>query len=420
MITSAVRRPPSLPADRDLPGAAELLTAAGAERVVRFLDERGFDAQRVEPAQAHYRPGRWLAVCFRTGAVERSSGRPLTPTVTVECRAGEADATWLFPEDPALPGLRAAACGGVVQRRLRARPLAVEVEPLRYRPRRRAVLRYRLLEAAGPDRELRAAGGVRVAFGKVVTPARGRRLLALAEALRPSGLRLALPAGRIAAGALMVPSLPGTSLRDLLVGGRPLPSPERVVALSAELHRRAWPLLAPAMPVDRTALRRRLDPGTALCAAQVVTRLLPEHGCAAGRVAEAVIAWTEESEATEERIVHGDLYENQILVDGETLGLLDLDDLGSGDPLLDAANFSAHLLVLAAASPAGSAILAYREDLRAAYCRHLDADPAALAWREAYCLLRLAGGPFRVLHPDWPSRMAARLSLATEVLSARR
>ncbi|MGH9009412.1 MAG: phosphotransferase [Acidimicrobiia bacterium] len=350
-------------------------------------------------------------MCFRTGAVERSSGRPLCPTVTLECRAGEPDLVWAFPDDPALPGLAAAADGAHVRRRLRPRPADVVVEPLRYRPRRRAVLRYRL-------------DGDRVLFGKVVTPGRGRRLLALADALRPTGLRLALPVGRIAPGALILPNLLGTSLRDLLLAGGPLPPPERVAALSEELHTRSLRALAAAgvsLAGDRTAIRRRVDPATALGAAQMVARLLPSEGCAAGRVAEAVIAWEEESEPPEQWMVHGDLYENQVFVDGDTLGLIDLDDLGPGDPLLDAANFSAHLLVLAASGPtAATVILRYREELRAVFLRRFDADPVALGWREAYCLLRLASGPFRVLHPDWPGRMAGRLALATEALSARR
>jgi hypothetical protein len=411
MAAVAVRRPPSLPLDRDLPGAAEVLATAGADRIARFLDERGMEPHRIEPVRAHYRPGRWLAVCFRTGAVERSSGRPVTPTVTVECRAGEPDAIWCFPDDPVLTGLRAAADPDVVRGRLRSRPVGVEVEPLRYRPRRRAVFRYRLLQDGA------GAPGGGVLFGKVVTPARGRRLLALADALRPTGLRLALPAGRVAAGALVLPCLPGRPLRELLVGGQPVPSPERIVGLSEELHRRAAPALVSGGLGDRTALRRRIDPGTALCAAQVVARLLPDQGCAAGRVAEAVIGWAEESDPPEERVVHGDLYENQVLVDGETLSLLDLDDLGRGDPLLDAANFTAHLLVLGTSGPsAGATILRYREELRAAFCRRLDVDPSAVAWREAYCLLRLAAGPFRVLHPEWPRRMADRLTLAAQAL----
>ena len=412
MVTTALRLLPSLAADRDLPGAADLLADAGAERVARFLMGRGLEPHRVEPAQAHYRPGRSLAVCFRAGAVDRSSGRPLCPTVTVECRAGHPDfLVWAFPDDPALPGLAVAADGAHVRRRLRPLPAKVVVEPLRYRPRRRAVIRYGL-------------DGDRVLFVKVVTPGRGRRLLALADALRPTGLPLALPFGRVAPGALVLPNLLGTSLRDLLLTGGPLPPPERVAALSEELHTRALPALATAglSPAgDRTANRRRVDPATALCAAQMVARLLPSEGCAAGRLAEAVISREEESEQPEQRMVHGDLYENQVLVDGASLGLIDLDDLGPGDALLDAANFSAHLLVLGASGPSAAALVfRYREELRAAFLRRLDADPVALAWREAYCLLRLAAGPFRVLHPDWPRRTADRLALATAALSVRR
>lgn len=409
MTATAVRHPPSLPVDRDLPGAPDLLADAGVARVVAFLDRRGLEPHRVEPAQAHYRPGRFLAVCFRTVAVERSSGTPVSPTVTVECRAGEPDLMWAFPDDPALPGLAVAVDGDLVRRRLQPRPAEVLAQPLRYRPRRRAVVRYRLDTG-------------RVLFAKVVTPRRGRRLLALGEALAHTGLRLALPSGRLAPGALIVPSLPGTPLRDLLLSGGRLPPPERIASLPGELHRKCRPVLAAGEPATYCAGgRRRLDPSAALCAAQVVARLLPAEGCAAGRIAEAVINRAEESESHDEWIVHGDFYENQIFVDGETLGLIDLDDLGPGDPLLDAANFSAHLRLLATSGiPAAGTIERYRDDLREAFRRRVDADPAALAWREAYCLLRLASGPFRVLHHDWPRRMADRLALATEALSVRR
>ena len=402
MAAQAVRRPPILPVERDLPGAADLMAGAGVQRVARFLDERGLETHRAEPAQVHYRPGRWLAVCFRTAAVERASGRPLCPTVTVECRAGEPDAVWAFPDDPALPGLAAAFDGSAVRRRLRPRPVALEPEPLRYRPRRRAVLRY-------------VVDGRTVLFAKVVTPRRGRRLLALADALRHAELPLALPAGRVAPGALVLPVLPGVPLRSLMLANANLPAPERIAALSDELHRQCSD--AAAWNHVQGGTRRQVDAGTALGAAQVAARLLPEFGCTAGRVAEAVIACAEESGGGDRRIVHGDLYESQVLVDGDRLGLLDLDDVGPGDPLLDAANFSAHLLVLGTSGPpAGATILRYREELRAAFCRRLDADPADLAWREAYCLLRLASGPFRVLHPEWPARMADRLTLAARAL----
>ena len=414
MTATAVRPLPSFPVDRDLPGAADLLSGAGAAAVSRFLAGRGLEPHRVEPAQAHYRPGRWLTVCFRTTSVDRASARPVGLTVTVDCRPGQPDGLWAFPDDPALPGLAAAVDGPGVRRRLRPRPPEVAVEPLRYRPRRRAVLRYRL-------------PGGRSLFAKVMLPKRARHVLTVADALRgdrpdtPDAVRLGLPVGRLALGALVVPEVPGVPLRDLLLAGGRLPSPDRLARLPGELHRQSAPALSAVL---RPSDRRRVDACTALAAARVVAGLLPDRACAAGRLAEAVIAWSEASDAGDGPdgwIVHGDLYENQVLVDGDRLGLIDLDDLGPGDALLDAANFSAHLLLLGTSgAPAGRLALRYREELREAFGRRLDADPAALAWREAYCLLRLAGGPFRVLHPEWPRRVAERLALAGDALPRRR
>src|SRR5581483_5842736 len=228
MTAAAVRPLPTLPVDPDLPDAGDLLAGGGAAAVARFLAGRGLEPHRIEPAQAHYRPGRWLAVCFRTASVDRVSGAPVSLTVTVDRRAGEPETVWAFPDDPALPGLAPAVDGSVLRRRLRPQPGEVEAEPVRYRPRRRAVVRYRL------------AGG-RVLFGKVVTPRRGRDLLARADALR-----LGLPAGRLAPGAVVVPLVPGTALRDLLLSGGRLPAPERLAALPGDLHRRCLPAFGPA------------------------------------------------------------------------------------------------------------------------------------------------------------------------------
>ena len=411
MADSAVRHLPPLPVDPDLPSAAGLLAGPGAALVAAFLSGRGLEPHRIEPAQAHYRPGRTLTVCFRTGAVDRSTGNPLCPTVTVEVRPDDAGppAVWAFPDDPALPGLATAADVRQVRRRLRPRPATVGVDPLRYRPRRRAVLRYTL-----PDTTL---------FAKVLSPPRARRLLDLAEAFRATGsapLRLALPVGRIGPGVLVLPGLPGHLLKDLLLRGGPLPDPDRLAALPGVLDGQARAALGALGVAPGGGERRRFDAATAVAAARTVARLLPAEACAAVRLAEAVVAWSETARPVPDRFVHGDLYEGQLLIDGDGIGLLDLDDVGPGDPLLDAANLCAHLLVLATGGgPARDRILRYRADLRTAFTRSLDADPAELAWREAYCILRLATGPFRVLRPDWPARIATRLALAAEALSVR-
>src|SRR5437763_2145726 len=259
MTATAVRPLPCLPADRDLPGAFDLLAGPGLDRVARFLAGRGLEPHRVEPAQAHYRPGRWLTVCFRTAAVDRSSGYPVCLTVTVECRPDEAPAVWAFPDDPALPGLPAAADGRLVHRRLRPRPADVAIEPLRYRPRRRAVLRYRLrLEGS--------AGADRYVVVKVLPPGRDRRLLGVADVIRAGAdttdraeprLRLALPAGRLGTGVLVLPYLRGRALRDLFLAGGPLPEPGLLAALPEALPQRCLPVVGSGRLVALAEAGRR-------------------------------------------------------------------------------------------------------------------------------------------------------------------
>jgi aminoglycoside phosphotransferase (APT) family kinase protein len=279
------------------------------------------------------------------------------------------------------------------------------------------VLRYRVTgeaaggPGAGPPSDL--------VFAKVLPPARAEAVLAAARLLQDgvSGrLRLALPIGRVGKGALLVRPVEGRSLRTLLLRGDRLPAPERIARLPDDLGEAA----GDAAPVEAPAAegsRRRAQLDGAERAAEVVTRLLPALSTVAGRLVEALAPAV--SEVVEERIVHGDLYESQVLVgDDDSLGLVDLDDVGPGDPALDAATFCAHLLALAAsAGGAAGRVLRYRELLRAAFLQRLDVDPRALAWREAYAMLLLAPGPVRVLHREWARQMTTRIELAEQLLS---
>lgn len=126
-----------------------------------------------------------------------------------------------------------------------------------------------------------------------------------------------------------------------------------------------------------------------------------------------------DSDAPDRRPAHGDLYEAQVLVtDDARLGLIDLDDVGLGDPLLDAATFSAHLLALALSGTAAHRILGYRAALRSAFLTHLDATEAALRWREAYALLLLTPSPFRTQHPTWPTKITTHAEAASQLLQS--
>ncbi|MGH9040045.1 MAG: hypothetical protein ACRDZ3_07430, partial [Acidimicrobiia bacterium] len=178
-----------LPPDPDLPGAVDLLGDGGRAMVARFLSDAGWSPGAIDPVQAFYRPGRCMTVRYDVKARHHDGALELL-TLGAECRAGDPVQVWAFPDDPGLPGLPAAleypeeAGGG-------------QPELLRYRPRRRAVLRYRF-----------PAG--HVLFGKVLSPTRAGRALAAARGLNASsgtGVSLALPTAGPAPGTLLLAPL---------------------------------------------------------------------------------------------------------------------------------------------------------------------------------------------------------------------
>ena len=316
---------------------------------------------------------------------------------------------WAFPYDPALPALSDAAYGRAVRDKLGGagkHAVGVAVQPIRYRPRSRAVFHYLALDH-----------GAHTYFGKVMRRSRVRRTRALARGLRTrfpwrrrDALRLALPLdahGR-STDALLFPRLPGASLRDLLITGGSLPSPARVAQL---LDRVTAVVGRAAASIDGGPIH---DP-TALTehALTLLRHLVPDAVPDLARLTDAIREAADDDVAPA-TLVHGDLYEAQVLVDDEySLGLVDLDDVGVGDPAFDAANFCAHLVALAlSVPPASGRLLAYRTLVRDAFLERLGVSPPAMAWREALALLLLASGPFRVLDPAWPYEVQRRIGAA--------
>ncbi|MGH9005315.1 MAG: hypothetical protein ACRDYV_19500, partial [Acidimicrobiia bacterium] len=176
---------PCVTPDPALPGAVELLGDGGRAMVGRFLSNAGLSPASIDAVQVLYRPGRTMTVRFDVKAAPRH-GPVEALTIAAECRAGDPVRVWAFPDDPSLPGLRAALS-------LPGTPGGPDAEMLRYRPRRRAVLRHRL-------------PGAEVLFAKVLPPARARRTIEATGGLCPSAcpeLRLALPSPGPAPGALL-------------------------------------------------------------------------------------------------------------------------------------------------------------------------------------------------------------------------
>lgn len=407
-------REPGIPRDDSLEGAEGLTGAPGARAVGSFLEARGWHATASRPVQALYRPGREALVRHRVEARGRERSRRVM-IVCAEVRARRSDPppvpdgfarrfgiadpvgregpylVWAFPYDPTLSTLPAAAHGRSVRALLgRCAPAAVSVQALRYRPRRRGVFRYRVVGGG------RAA---EVLYGKVLRERKLRRAREVMEGVRGGGVRLAT--GIEAGGLFLAPALPGRSLRDLLLRGGALPSPERVAGLLGALETRGIDASLPDPAADAQgtlSLIERIAPGAAEDAARVAERV--ERGAAEGPVGT--------------RTVHGDLYENQVLVDDDfSLGLVDLDDVGPGELAMDAANFSAHLLALAMAVPsAARRLLAYRMLLRPALAARAGVDERQLDWREGLAMLKLAAGPFRVLEGGWPVAVRRRVEVA--------
>ncbi len=121
-------------------------------------------------------------------------------------------------------------------------------------------------------------------------------------------------------------------------------------------------------------------------------------------------------------MTHGDFHYHQVLVDGETISLVDFDEAGNGDPRVDVGNFIAHLRLLGVHNPETAERWAHVEAAflegyrREANAAALDLD-TQLPWFIALGLARLAVVPFRDLMSDWPRETGAILRAGVECLA---
>lgn len=374
------------------PPAGELMAAVLAAADARLL--------RWSPRQVDHRPGirttvsylatvRWPDETVTEETIGASSGE--LPNGVALLSDGHTEiGMWRFPHDPDLPALPA-ACDPDLLRRLTAQiglnhgdgPVRTRIRA--YRPRRRAVV-----QVDTPDG---------TAFLKVVRSGKVRALHERHRTALAAGCPVPAPLGWTDDGLLVLAALPGTTLRDLLTGTRPVRlDVDSVVdvldTLPAELgtghRRRTWGQKAPYY-------------------AEVVAAVAPELAERARAVASTVDHPTPEGP---DIVVHGDFYESQLTIgDGRVGGLLDIDTAGRGERLDDAGCLLAHLAVLAQLHP-GRAATINALGLRAHRRFARDLDPAALARRTAAVLLSLATGPHRVQERNWRANTARRLALA--------
>jgi aminoglycoside phosphotransferase (APT) family kinase protein len=319
------------------------------------------DAEPSTILDAKHEPGRDWTVLYRIGdrlvtAGSAGVGGAGGALDVPELGAG----AWLFPDDPALPGLadvldvrrltpmlaeHLPAC------REGARIVRCAVTTLRYRPRRRCTLRIdlRLVRGDGQAEHVRL-------FGKVYHDARKARavwdemrLLAREPVVANGALRVAAPVAHLAAVPMVVQGeVCGLPFEELLGPWRhPVHRPPPGAAAATLAAARAIAALHACRPVsDRarpatTEAARMVDRGARAAASH------PQLG----RRVQAVASCLYEALARHPPIttlVHGDCKPSQFLLDGGNgVALLDFDHCGVADPATDVGTFVASLRQLA-------------------------------------------------------------------------
>ncbi|MGH9243358.1 MAG: phosphotransferase [Acidimicrobiales bacterium] len=305
-------------------------------------------------------------------------------------------AVWRFPFDPDLPGLPVACDEEAVVDLFRelgfgGGPVRIRVRA--YRPRRRAVI-----EAVGPRGRV---------FVKAVRPHRVEPLHHRHRLLVVSGMPTPQSLGWTSSGLLMLQALPGRTLRHALRSRAvPVPTGAEIVAMLDRM---------PGEIADgdaRPSWLARVGHYAAIVAAG-----LPDQADRAIQIGEAIAG---EAGTGPTVPVHGDFYENQLLVDGGRIaGVLDIDTAGPGERLDDLACLLAHLSVLAQLEPRRASAT---NRLGARYLCAFErvVDPVDLRYRIAAVVVSLATGPHRVQERRWPAATRRRLDLAERWLASAR
>ena len=275
-------------------------------------------------------------------------------------------------------------------------PGPVDVDLVRYVPRKRAVLT--IVQRGKPGR----------IYAKVARPQDADGLAACFEAVERIA-RAGTFAFRVPKVVAYQPDLhtvfmsevPGRPFTEVIAGPDTEPFAAVGTAL-ATLHRSALrPKAVWTSGQQLDDLRRHLAG---------LARALPWLSGRIGSLVAHLTAIEPEPFEGKGRPIHGNLFGDQILWDGAEVGIVDWDRLAWGDPLYDLGRLLAHQIyetALNAGSPDAARTCSnalIRAFVRAANCR---IDQTRLAWHVAIeLLLRAKISALRPLSTDWPDRCA--------------
>jgi hypothetical protein len=380
--------------------AMPLLMGQGAREVINgALSGQGMIATPTRVRQVRYLPGSSLVVQYDASVAwvsgeetnetfVCSSGRAVPTGGAVVNVEGSEVGVWRFPDDPYLPGLRAAMNPNsvlAVFRTLGVEAHEVSLRRRAYRPSRRAVV-----EATTPDAKL---------YLKVLRPARVEDLQK-----RHTSMSGVVPVPKSHGwnrelGIVVLEAISGDTLRASLgESDNELPTAPQVIALLDALPSPPAVPTSVSGPASRAAEFGRL-----------VSTVMPEAAHAVDAISSACAKVADRSEH-ETVPVHGDYHSSQILVSGGSIaGLVDVDSAGLGYRVHDFAQLLAHLAVLGQENPQ-SRFNSYGQTLASAFDRLV--DPVELRLNVAGAILGFATGPFRVQEQEWPTNTTRRIDLA--------
>src|SRR3954447_178480 len=409
--------------DPELPAADILPAPSAAEALTPAVAPEGGVVRQAALREVDYYPGRSVNAAYDAvvewpttttqeilGVVARWDSRTRGERLA-EIGGVTAD-VWRYPEDPYLPGMRAAIDPVYVEGVLEELGLmrgVIDFKVHGYAPRNRAVVEIRS-EPISRKLTFRPGQGLvkpepeSVVFLKVLRPERLDSLVTAHEALDgviPVPRALHVDRERALLG---ISTIPGVTLWDCVVEGtyRPLDGSELLDLLAGMED----------VPLEKDA---RMSPTESVrMNIRTLKTILPGKVAALERFEERL----GDADAPQPEItVHGDFHEYQVLVDANGLsGVLDLDDAGRGHRVDDMAMMLGRIWAYSQTEPNGGPALArYFRSLMAAF--EPTVDGVELRRRTAAVCMNHALQPFRYQEPTWRARCARGVTIAEELLA---
>ena len=390
------------PRDRDL---RELPNLFDPDWVWQAYEEqcgrRETSPERIRIREFSHSRGRTAAVSY--DAEWRPDDYIPAQTFTIRIERDKPVDLFQYPEDRSLPGLVEAAHPDSALRLLNRHVLAIPARRLRldlvrYRPASRAVLRHRVGKARF--------------YARVMRPAAVAPLLAARDLVGRSGFVVPRLAGHWQDGAVIwMSEIPGKNLRQRVRRGNG-PDPD---ALFDRLET-VWELpqgTGSPRPFNLEGAYRR--------ARRSFRHKVRDDEDALRNLGDSVEALDPFVESWQPSgTAHNDFYDDQMLAlpDGR-IALVDFEEAGPGDPLLDVGNFLAHLHWASRFGRKRDAQASgeYYEAFRHGALERFRWSERDLALREAVCLFRVCTNAIRHPRTDWQDQLHAGLSLVSETLA---